>query len=151
LAAHLVADREGRIMTRSRLRAQTESERARILMPARSYSSTPSSASIGHEKSRPTPDEEAEILEKLIIARRMEMSSRNQEGPQSSWQTGAAGLGTDGPQCVICQTTPRSIITWPCRCLCVCEDCRVSLAMNNFGSCVTCRQEVFGFVRLWVP
>ncbi|CRG83901.1 hypothetical protein PISL3812_01257 [Talaromyces islandicus] len=151
LAAHLLADRDGRVMTRSRLRAQTESERARILMPVRSYSSTASSVGLSHDKSRPTPDEEAEILEKLIISRRMEMSSRNHEGPQNSWQTGAAGLGTDGPQCVICQTTPRSIITWPCRCLCVCEDCRVSLAMNNFGSCVTCRQEVFGFVRLWVP
>ncbi|QKX58133.1 uncharacterized protein TRUGW13939_05254 [Talaromyces rugulosus] len=151
LAAHLVADREGRVMTRSRLRAQIESERARILMPARSVSSTASSAGTGNDKSRPTPDEEADILEKLIIARRNEMSSRNHDAPQNSWQTGAAGLGTDGPQCVICQTTPRSIITWPCRCLCVCEDCRVSLAMNNFGSCVTCRQEVFGFVRLWVP
>ncbi|KAH8696306.1 putative ubiquitin-protein ligase [Talaromyces proteolyticus] len=151
LAAHLVADKEGRIMTRSRLRSQIESERARILLPARYQSS--SSSSINSDKLRPTPEEEADILEKLIISRRHEAASqRSADGPsQTSWQTGAAGLGTDGPQCVICQTSPRSVITWPCRCLCVCEDCRVSLAMNNFGSCVTCRQEVSGFVRLWVP
>jgi Zinc finger, C3HC4 type (RING finger) len=148
LAAHLLAEKEGRIMTRSRFRLHNERERARILMPVR-YHSTYSDSS--EEKTRPTAEEEAEILERLILSRRQDASSRSQEGPQESWQTGAAGLGTDGPQCVICQTSPRSIITWPCRCLCVCEDCRISLAMNNFGSCVTCRQEVAGFVRLWVP
>jgi hypothetical protein len=149
LAAHLVAESEGRIMTRSRYRGQVERERARILMPARTQ---PNSTGNGNEKHRPNPEEESEILENLILSRRQDTSTwRNDTQQASSWQTGASGLGPDGPQCVICQTNPRSIITWPCRCLCVCEDCRVSLAMNNFGSCVTCRQEVAGFVRLWVP
>jgi hypothetical protein len=155
LAAHLKAESEGRIMTRNRFRGQMERERARILMPAHAQSNN--SSGTGNEKRRPTPEEESEILENLILAHRHEntsksSSSRADAPPQaSSWQTGASGLGPEGPQCVICQTNPRSIITWPCRCLCVCEDCRVSLAMNNFGSCVTCRQEVGGFVRLWVP
>jgi hypothetical protein len=156
LAAHLTAEKDGRIMTRSRYQRELERERARVLMPPRLSSArdTQSSSSNNGEKRRPTPEEEAEILENLILSRRLESStSRNYNGQQqpTSWQSGASGLGPDGPQCVICQTSPRSIITWPCRCLCVCEDCRVSLAMNNFGSCVTCRQEVAGFVRLWVP
>ena len=55
------------------------------------------------------------------------------------------------PPCVVCQSSPRTIIAWPCRCLCLCEDCRVNLALNNFANCVTCRRNVGGFVRLWVP
>jgi len=154
LAAHLAAEKDGRIMTRSRFQRQMESERARVLMPSRYYSNTlqtnGASQSSRGEKRKPTPEEEAEILENLILSRRQDTSgSRREEQP--SWESGASGLGPDGPQCVICQSNPRSIIAWPCRCLCVCEDCRVSLAMNNFGSCVTCRQEVGGFVRLWVP
>jgi hypothetical protein len=151
LAAHLLAEQEGRIMTRSRFRRQDERERARVLMPVRYHARSRDSSSNSNGKSRPTAEEEADILEKLILNRRQDAAARVQEGPKDSWETGAAGLGDDGPQCVICQTSPRSIIAWPCRCLCVCEDCRVSLAMNNFGSCVTCRQEVAGFVRLWVP
>lgn len=151
LAAHLMAEKEGRIMTRSRFRLHNERERARILMPARYQSNHSENSDSSNEKIRPTAEEEAEILERLILTRRQDASLHSHEGPSESWQTGAAGLGTDGPQCVICQTSPRSIITWPCRCLCVCEDCRISLAMNNYGSCVTCRQEVAGFVRLWVP
>ncbi|OKL57512.1 hypothetical protein UA08_07248 [Talaromyces atroroseus] len=159
LAAHLLAEKEGRIMTRSRFRLHNERERARILMPVRYHHRSATYSDNGdsnNEKTRPTAEEEAEILERLILNRRQDAAMRSreeaeEEATQESWQTGAAGLGSDGPQCVICQTSPRSIITWPCRCLCVCEDCRISLAMNNFGTCVTCRQEVTGFVRLWVP
>ncbi|KAL1987867.1 hypothetical protein VTN96DRAFT_2270 [Rasamsonia emersonii] len=150
LAAHLAAEKDGRIMTRSRYQREVERERARVLMPPRFPSQDNSQPNNNGEKRRPAPEEEAEILENLILSRRLESSTSRSREP-TSWQSGASGLGPDGPQCVICQTNPRSIITWPCRCLCVCEDCRVSLAMNNFGSCVTCRQEVAGFVRLWVP
>ncbi|KAL2011004.1 hypothetical protein VTN00DRAFT_3722 [Thermoascus crustaceus] len=154
LAAHLAAERDGRIMTRSRFQRQMERDRAQVLLSSRyyrdGYFQTNGAQSSSDEKRRPTPEEEAEILENLILSRRQETSGTRSE-EQTSWESGASGLGPDGPQCVICQTNPRSIITWPCRCLCVCEDCRVSLAMNNFGSCVTCRQEVGGFVRLWVP
>lgn len=146
LAAHLTGEK-GSIMTRSRFQRQIESERARVLLSSRYHSALHNHSSDGHK--RPTPEEEAEMLENLILSRRQDAS--NSRSQQASWENGASGLGPDGPQCVICQTNPRSIITWPCRCLCVCEECRVSLAMNNFGSCVTCRQEVTGFVRLWVP
>ena len=33
----------------------------------------------------------------------------------------------------------------------ICEDCRVSLAMNNYGTCVCCRRDVYGYSRLYVP
>ncbi|KAB8263298.1 hypothetical protein BDV32DRAFT_119155 [Aspergillus pseudonomiae] len=142
LAAHLAAGQEGRILTRRRFQQQMEHERAQVLLSSRM------SREIRPEKRKPTMEEESEILEKLILSRRSSTSVRADE---QSWESGASGLGPSGPPCVICQTNPRSVITWPCRCLCVCEECRVSLAMNNFGSCVTCRQDVGGFVRLWVP
>lgn len=142
LAAHLAAGQDGRILTRRRFQQQIEHERAQVLLSSRVSQNTRS------EKRKPTIEEESEILEKLILSRR---SSASVPADEQSWESGASGLGPSGPPCVICQTSPRSVITWPCRCLCVCEECRVSLAMNNFGSCVTCRQDVGGFVRLWVP
>ncbi|OAX85385.1 hypothetical protein ACJ72_00233 [Emergomyces africanus] len=163
LASHLMAADEGKIMTRSRFRTQMEQERARVLTSSRYNTahvlSNTSTLPGSNEKGRPSPEEESEILENLILSRRLGHENRSdthskhqhRQQEQQSWKTGASGLGADGPQCVICQAAPRSIIAWPCRCLCVCEDCRVSLAMNNFGSCVTCRCEVAGFVRLWVP
>ncbi|KAG0639181.1 hypothetical protein HOY80DRAFT_1009686 [Tuber brumale] len=53
--------------------------------------------------------------------------------------------------CVVCQSATRTIIVWPCRCLALCEDCRVCLAHNNYKSCVCCRQGVEGFSRIYVP
>lgn len=143
LAAHLSAGQDGRIMTRRQYQKQVERDRAQILVSSR----LPLASSGG--KRKPTTEEESEILEKLILSQRTSSTSGSTDG--LTWESGASGLGPSGPPCVICHTNPRSIITWPCRCLCVCEECRVSLAMNNFGSCVTCRQEVGGFVRLWVP
>lgn len=145
LAAHLAPESDGRVMTRRRFQQQLERENARILLSSR-FSRFENGAAPSGEKRKPTPEEESEVLEKLILSRRSEVPSEEQ-----TWESGASGLGPNGPPCVVCQASPRSIITWPCRCLCVCEECRVSLAMNNFGSCVTCRQDVGGFVRLWVP
>lgn len=146
LASHLQAEDEGKIMTRSQFRTQMERERARILTSSRLVRFRPgdgiSSLEQG-ERKRPTPDEEAEMLENLIISKRQDTHASQPQPSESD--------RSEGPQCVVCQCLPRSIIAWPCRCLCICEDCRVSLAMNNFASCVTCRREVHGFVRLWIP
>ncbi|KIW87938.1 uncharacterized protein Z519_11523 [Cladophialophora bantiana CBS 173.52] len=165
LASHLAtvpANSPG-VMTRSRYRREIESERARILLAGRS----PAPATSNHHRAptislyqepqptgpRPlTPIEEAEVLESLILNRR-----RKHAPPVPPPQSGTPDTGNPdqdrqyGPPCVVCQNAPRTIIAWPCRCLCVCEDCRVSLAWNNFGSCVTCRRTVQGFVRLYVP
>ena len=148
LAAHLNASREpDRIMTRSQYKKQVEKDKARVLLSSRLHTHMSTTTS-NTEIRKPSTDEETEILEQLILSRRAETSASSDP---NTWESGATGLGPNGPPCVVCQTNPRSIITWPCRCLCICEDCRVSLAMNNFGSCVTCRQEVGGFMRLWVP
>jgi hypothetical protein len=147
LAAHLKPNQDGpQIMTRSRYQKEIEREKSKIIFSSRLHQLNAMDS--GSSGRKPTADEESEILEKLILSRRAETSPN---ADASSWESGATGLGPNGPPCVVCQTSPRAIITWPCRCLCICEDCRVSLAMNNFGSCVTCRQEVGGFMRLWVP
>ncbi|CDK28693.1 unnamed protein product [Kuraishia capsulata CBS 1993] len=57
------------------------------------------------------------------------------------------GIGT----CVVCQTNPRQIILWPCKCLAVCDVCRVSLAMRAFDECVCCRRKVQGYSKIYVP
>jgi hypothetical protein len=147
-----------KILTRSQYLRQLDTERTRILFAGRQPPSTsligaPSSSSSSPPTRCPlTPAEESEILESLILSRRGQHThhpqpqSRNIEAASSPTATAASG-----PLCVVCQSSPRTIIAWPCRCLCVCEDCRVSLALNNFGNCVTCRRSVGGFVRLWVP
>ncbi|KAJ5097978.1 hypothetical protein N7532_004979 [Penicillium argentinense] len=145
LAAHLTPGGDSaRIMTRSQYRQQVERQRSHVLFSSRLQMASQSA----NDRHKPTAEEESEVLEKLILSCRSETIS---SPDPNTWKSGAMGLGENGPPCVVCQTNPRSIITWPCRCLCICEDCRVSLAMNNFGSCVTCRQEVSGFMRLWVP
>ncbi|KAJ5690756.1 hypothetical protein N7462_005148 [Penicillium macrosclerotiorum] len=147
LAAHLNPSQDlGRIMTRSRYQQQVEKDRSRVLLSSRLHHHA--ATQLSNDKRKPSAEEESEMLERLILSRRAEMSASSDP---NTWESGATGLGPNGPPCVVCQTNPRSIITWPCRCLCICEDCRVSLAMNNFGSCVTCRQDVGGFMRLWVP
>lgn len=148
LAAHLNAGREGRILTRHQFQEQVERQRAQILLS--SHQSRLAMTGSHEANQKPNAREESEILEKLILTKRYAAPS-GVPSTEQTWETGASGLGASGPPCVVCQTNSRSIIVWPCRCLCICEDCRVSLAMNNFGSCVTCRQEVGGFVRLWVP
>ena len=113
-------------------------------------------------------DEEAQLLEEMIFARRWRSSTEHDPHPPSSsphdadrndftgddnksWRAGGDGAGSGGPQCVVCQSAPRTVLAWPCRCLSLCEECRVSLAMNNFATCVCCRRDVVGFSRLFVP
>jgi hypothetical protein len=150
------------IMTRSRYRQHTERERARVLLAGRNTHATPTPRisifdppSPSQSGPRPlTPAEEEEVLESLILQRRSASSSSSSPsvaGRDRRENVEGGPVEGSGVLCVVCQTTSRTIIAWPCRCLCVCEDCRVSLAMNNFGNCVTCRRTVQGFVRLYVP
>ena len=142
LAHHL---RAPRITTRSRYRQAQSLANTKLLTSTRykpPHNSLPATGPL-------SPEEEAQFLEQLILARRSEPIS--QTPAADTWRDGAEGIGQGGPQCVVCQSAPRTILAWPCRCLSLCEDCRVSLAMNNFGTCVCCRQEVVGFSRLYVP
>ncbi|KAK0751188.1 hypothetical protein B0T18DRAFT_401974 [Schizothecium vesticola] len=156
LAAHLASDR---ILTRSRFRQHETRQRARVLL-------TSATAAGGRPAPNTmSPDEEAQRLEQLLLSRRRSQRAdittatapsygdgeAAPGGTTESWATGAAGLGPDGPQCVVCQSAPRTIIVWPCRCLSLCDECRVSLALNNFEKCVCCRREVVSFSRIYVP
>ncbi len=142
LAHHLTAPR---ITTRSRYRQAQASASTKLLTSTRYRPPTTNLPATGPL----SPDEEAQLLEQMILSRRAKPLQAEQGA--DSWREGAVGMGQGGPQCVVCQSAPRSILAWPCRCLSLCEECRVSLAMNNFGTCVCCRQDVVGFSRLFVP
>lgn len=144
LAAHLNPKSESQMVTRSRYREELETNRARVLLAGRYH---PTAVGGSGAKRLLTSAEEADVLEELILARRRARKVGESRPPGPTSETEAEV----GPVCVVCQSQGRTIIAWPCRCLCVCEDCRVSLAMNNFSNCVTCRRGVTGFVRLWVP
>lgn len=100
------------------------------------------------------PEEEAELLEQLIIERRT-LSAHRHVDSNSRKSNDAHGGGEEehggGPLCVVCHSASRTIIVWPCRCLSLCDECRVTLAMNNFDKCVCCRREVISFSRIYVP
>lgn len=146
LAAHLASDE---IITRSRYNELHQREKTQILMSAR-WRSIKTHADAPNRKL--TPEEESEILEHILSSRRASRSNNPATAFGSSvWTDGGTGLGEDGPQCVVCQSSPRSIIVWPCRCLSLCDDCRVTLAMNNFDKCVCCRRDVCSFSRIFVP
>ncbi|OTB08666.1 hypothetical protein M426DRAFT_71042 [Hypoxylon sp. CI-4A] len=133
LAAHLASDG---IVTRSKYARMQQNQRGRLLLPPRQLN-----------RGKLSDEEEAEILEDLIIARRNE-SAREQELLNEG---DVDDDGRGGPQCVVCHSAPRKIIVWPCRCLSLCDECRVTLAMNNFDKCVCCRREVASFSRIYVP
>ena len=137
-------------LTRSQFSRLSDSENAHLLT---STKYRPADFRPSDPSGKLTAIEEAEILEYLIIRFRNNKTSRGAGAGRGSqnWSEGAEGLGAGGPMCVVCQSSPRTILAWPCRCLSLCEECRVSLAMNNFGTCVCCRQEVVGFSRLFVP
>jgi hypothetical protein len=150
LSTHLASDG---IMTRSRYHRVRQLQRAEVLTSRGTGSiiASQSMARVG----KLSPDEEARLLEQILLSRRQARQAGEPSGSQTgsgSWPTGGEeGMGHEGPQCVVCQSMPRNVIVWPCRCLSLCDDCRVSLAMNNFDKCVCCRREVSSFSRIYVP
>ncbi|OTA64727.1 hypothetical protein K449DRAFT_327832 [Hypoxylon sp. EC38] len=133
LAAHLTSDR---IITRSQYALMQQNQRGRLLLPRQP------------NRGKLSDEEEAELLEDLIITRRTEAA---RERDLLDGQDNDDDDGRGGPQCVVCHSAPRKIIVWPCRCLSLCDECRVTLAMNNFDKCVCCRREVVSFSRIYVP
>lgn len=87
---------------------------------------------------------EETTLESVLLHRRRETHAHDHDEDDED-------EGSGGPQCVVCQSAPRTILVWPCRCLALCEDCRVCLALNNFANCVTCRSPLEGFSRIYIP
>ena len=147
LAHHL---RAPKMTTRSQYRRAQTSATAKLLTSTR-YRPLDSLVPI---KGPLSPEEESQLLEEILIHRRAAQrgpsGQYHQQGGRDQWQDGGV-TQEGGPQCVVCQSAPRTILAWPCRCLSLCEECRIQLAMNNFGTCVCCRQDVVGFSRLYVP
>ncbi|KAL1605724.1 hypothetical protein SLS59_003528 [Nothophoma quercina] len=116
------------IMTRSRYRKALDQDQAKILTTSRYRLET--SADM-------TPEEEEQLLEDLILNKRQPVTSQSSSGAGGSWDTGAEGMGSEGPQCVVCQLAPRTVLVWPCGCLSLCDECRVGLASKNYTACRT--------------
>jgi len=138
LSRHL---QSSRIMTRSQYREALERDEAKIL--------TTSRYKVGSTDDM-SPEEEEQLLEDLILNRRSATAPQG-ASTAGSWDTGAEGMGSDGPQCVVCQMSPRTVLVWPCGCLSLCDDCRVGLASKNYTTCVCCRTNVAAYSRLYVP
>ncbi|XP_044717844.1 zinc finger, c3HC4 type (RING finger) domain-containing protein [Hirsutella rhossiliensis] len=100
---------------------------------------------LGGRMTKLGPDDEERLLEQILLSRRRTLANSGSHAPDRN------GAYAESPPCVVCQSSPRTIIVWPCRCLSLCDDCRVSLAMNNFDKCVCCRRDVMSFSRIFVP
>jgi len=139
LSRHL---QSSNIMTRSQYRKALEREEAKILTTSR-YKMSGGGVNM-------SPEEEEQLLEDLILSRRSATAPQG-ASTAGSWDTGAEGMGSEGPQCVVCQMSPRTVLVWPCGCLSLCDDCRVGLASKNYTACVCCRTNVAAYSRLFVP
>lgn len=146
LSAHLASNE---ILTRSRYRRVRRLQLARVLATgAPGHSLT----SFSSHPAKFAEQDETRLLEQILISRREARGTMASSPPSldpTSTRTSRTGL--EGLQCVVCQSASRTIIVWPCRCLSLCDDCRVALAMNNFDRCVCCRREVSSFGRIYVP
>ena len=130
-------------MTRSQYNRDIFRERSSLLTSSRYGPQVPRSGVL-------TEEEEERLLESLILDRRRPHTS-SADPSNSSWDRGANGMGANGPQCVLCQDAPRTILLWPCGHLALCDDCRVNMATRNFSRCVCCRTATVAYSRLYVP
>ncbi|CAO2654774.1 Nn.00g115070.m01.CDS01 [Neocucurbitaria sp. VM-36] len=130
-----------KIMTRSQYRKALERDEAKVLNSSR--------YKLGNTI-KMSPEEEEQLLEDLILSKRHGTAPQGSSAA-GSWDTGAEGMGSEGPQCVVCQLAPRTVLVWPCGCLSLCDDCRVGLASKNYTACVCCRTNVVAYSRLYVP
>lgn len=131
--------RSDRPTTRAQYRRATDRNRMQLLSP--------------HTATHLSEQEEERDLELFILDQRSKarLRSANQNGGNGTWESGAEGMGAGGPQCVVCQSTPRTILVWPCGCLSMCNDCRMGLAARNYSKCICCRTDVAAYSRLYVP
>lgn len=87
---------------------------------------------------------EAGLLQEVMLSNAHTLNGSKQ---QSSLPKGDNEEELD-MNCVVCKTSVRNIVLWPCRCFALCEDCRVSLGMRGFNTCVCCREKVHGYSKV---
>jgi hypothetical protein len=51
--------------------------------------------------------------------------------------------------CVCCQSEVRSIVLFPCGCLCLCDECRGMMSVRKYLNCPCCRRLIEGFSRFY--
>ncbi|KAJ1646838.1 hypothetical protein LPJ64_001722 [Coemansia asiatica] len=88
---------------------------------------------------------EVESLAHLIQTRRQQHRLPVQERNSDEM----SGMVGDTVLCVICWANARSVMLRPCRCLCLCNDCRLALAARSFDHCPCCRRSVCGYSRVY--
>lgn len=125
-----------RPVTRSQYQRSLERNRAGLLASLRS-----------RNKASTDDEDEERDLEHFILEQRCKARAKT----AGTWESGAEGMGAGGPQCVVCQSTPRTILVWPCGCLSMCDECRVGLAARNYTKCICCRTDIAAYSRLYVP
>lgn len=104
----------------------------------------------GNSSSPLSEADEERDLEVFILSQRSKPSLDTNKRADT-WDAGAEGMGAGGPQCIVCQSCPRTCLVWPCGCLSVCDDCRVGLAARNYSKCICCRTDIVAYSRLYVP
>ena len=82
-------------------------------------------------------------------------SSTSASTSTSSAADKTAGSGTNEStsyeNCSVCRNEPRSIILLPCRCLCMCDDCRRQMAAYGYDKCPTCNQNASSYLKINRP
>lgn len=89
-------------------------------------------------------------LDPLMLQDHLLHSRLTRSGLHKRYQEPSLGQVSDNCEdtrdysCVVCKTNDRNVIMWPCSCFAVCDDCRVSLSVRGFNTCVCCRAPVSG-------
>ncbi|GMM38464.1 putative ubiquitin-protein ligase [Saccharomycopsis crataegensis] len=115
-------------------------------------------SNLGMGNSQSQDSETAKLIQ-LIVAQRKGGLSNHKHKPSRKNDVEEDGDDEDFEDesfskeytCVICQTHPRQIILWPCKCLAICDNCRLSLVLRDFNSCVCCRQGIDGYSKVFMP
>ncbi|KAJ1665430.1 hypothetical protein IW140_003400 [Coemansia sp. RSA 1813] len=102
---------------------------------------------------------ETEALAQLIRTRRQSQNNFAVAATNPAMLPGVETNNTDGSSqpnssgdailCVICWANTRCVMLRPCRCLCLCNECRAALAARNFDHCPCCRRDVAGYSRVY--
>ncbi|KAI6806347.1 hypothetical protein KC332_g11452 [Hortaea werneckii] len=99
--------------TRSQYRLHTTRARSRVL----GFWGGDENSHLSSGKT--TEEQEEEDLEAFLLTQRDKKTGSLADGTGvgsdngTTWQTGAEGLGDSGPQCVVCQSSPRTVLVWP--------------------------------------